>query len=97
MIKLGCVHSQDMHDTTGHLVLVYFSGGIFSKKPEGIGYTVYRKKKNSAYSENYTKPTNGVHSVRKLHNCLNVSVGGSGRFHYACKGYNKSQGKMFVS
>jgi hypothetical protein len=45
MIKLGCVHSQDMHDTTGHLVLVYFSGGIFSKKPEGIGYTVYRKKK----------------------------------------------------
>lgn len=44
MIKLGCVHSQDMHDTTGHLVLVYFSGGIFSKKPEGIGYIVYRKK-----------------------------------------------------
>lgn len=31
-------------------------GGIFRKKAEGIGYTVYRKK--SAYSENYTKPTN---------------------------------------
>jgi len=34
MDKLGCVHRQDMYDTTGHLVLVYFSGGIFWKKAE---------------------------------------------------------------
>lgn len=34
-----------------------------------------------------------VHSVRKLNNCLNVSLGGTGPFHCAWKGYNKSQAK----
>jgi hypothetical protein len=56
MKKPGCVHSQDMHDITAHLVLVIFLGESCGKRLSKS--VILFTKTVSAYFENYTKPTN---------------------------------------